>query len=417
MKVSDVMQKHVDFVDSDTKILDVARIIFGRRINGLPVCEGKKVIGFISDTDILSKFHPTMQEFAEDPSSSSNFEIMEEKAQEILNLTARDIMNKEPITVDEDDHLLRADSIMRIKDVGRLPVVDKKGNLVGIISMGDIFKSLVGKKMPYLEGEEYHDWIAKHYDLAIGWESRLEKEISSLSKVFKQSNVKKVLDIGCGTGEHVIALAKRGFTVVGLENSRLMFNVAQEKWQNLPKEYQSKVKFIRGSYIDSLKDINEEFQAAIFMGNTLSHIHDNYMEVLRELKRILPQKNSIIVAQLINFEKAIKVNHRLVKFDIKKSVLSPEWEHAYYWFYDPPRKKGDFLVLNAAILDFNGRIWLTRGMNSVKTVPLPKNKLIEIFKKIGFSKTTFYGTKEWDLLFNHPFKPLDSDWLNVVAKR
>jgi len=94
----------------------------------LPVCKNKKIVGFISETDILSKFHPTMQEFSEDPFISANFEKMEGKAQEILSLKAQDIMSKRPITIKADDPILRADSMMRIKDVGRLPVVDKRGN-------------------------------------------------------------------------------------------------------------------------------------------------------------------------------------------------------------------------------------------------------------------------------------------------
>jgi signal-transduction protein with cAMP-binding, CBS, and nucleotidyltransferase domain len=65
----------------------------------LPVCRNKKIVGFISETDILSKFHPTMQEFSEDPFISANFEKMEEKAQEILSLKAQDIMSKRPITI------------------------------------------------------------------------------------------------------------------------------------------------------------------------------------------------------------------------------------------------------------------------------------------------------------------------------
>lgn len=417
MKVSDVMQKHVEFVTSDTKILDVARLIFGRRINGLPVCEGKKIIGFIADTDILSKFHPTMQEFAEDPLASADFESMEEKAREVLELTAKDIMSKVPITIHKDDPLMRADSTMRIKDVGRLPVVDDKGDLVGIISMGDIFKSLVGKSMPYLESEEYHDWIASHFDLAIGWESRIPAEIPSLVDLFKKNVVKKILDIGCGTGEHAIALAKNGFTVVGIENSPLLFKVAKLKWKELPKTLQSKVKFIQGDYIGSLKKIKDEYQAAMFMGNAMAHMPHSYGGILKGLNSILPKKNSLIVVQLLNFEKAIKTNNNLQSFTVKQSKLSPEWKHAYFWFFDPPQKKDDLLMLNAGILDFNGKMWSARGTNSVATVPFTRKKIQETFKGAEFKKIFIYGSKYGEPIFKGKLKPTQSDWLNVVAKR
>lgn len=418
MKVADIMQEHVDFVDSDTSIVDVARLIFGRGINGVPVCRNKKVVGFVTERDILEKFFPSVQDYMEDPFHEGNFEHMEDKSREILSLPVSKIMGRTPITIESNDPILRAQSLMSINHVGRLPVVDKKGNLIGIVSKGDIFKAVVGKEMPYMENEEYHDWIAKHFDMAIGMESRLTPEIESLTELFKNNNIEKVLDMGCGTGEHAIALAKKGFKVVGIDNSQLMFNIAKEKWNALPQALKENVQFIQGDYVGKLKEIsNGEFEAAIFMGGMLGHMAKTYQEVLGELNRVLSRKNSLIVAQVANFDKSIKVKGRLHKFDIVKSHLSPNWEHAYYWFCDPPRKKGGNITLNAAILDFNGTMWTTKSMNSVQVVPFHKEELVKVFKKSGFPKTSFYGIKIWEKLFENRFKPLESDYLIAVAKR
>jgi len=94
MKVRDVMSRQVDFVKPDDKVERAALIIFGRNINGVPVCEGKKVVGFITESDILKKFYPTIQEFIEDSVHESNFEEMEEKAMTILSLPVSTLMSK-----------------------------------------------------------------------------------------------------------------------------------------------------------------------------------------------------------------------------------------------------------------------------------------------------------------------------------
>ncbi len=416
MKVSDVMERHVDFVESDAKVLDVARIIFGRRVNGLPVCEGKKVIGFISDTDILSKFHPTMQEFSEDPFSSSNFEGMEEKSQEILGLTAKDIMSKKPITVDADTPLLRADSIMRVEDVGRLPVVDKKGNLVGILSMGDIFKTLVGKNIPYFENEEYHNWIAKHFSFAMGWKERAAAEIPPLVDLFKKNGVKRVLDMECGSGDHSIALAEKGFKVLGLEGSIGMFKEAKNNWRKLPENIKRNVNFVYGDYAKSLDSIKGEYDAAIFMGSSFMHLPNIYKKVLEKLNSVLSKENGLIVLQLSNYDKATYHNN-LRRFVVRESKISSGWKHAYLWFYDPPKKKGDLLVLNVAIFDFDSRMWRFRGMNSVATMPFTQDDLKDLFTTYKFGKISFSGAKEGEPIFKDKFDPRESDWLNVIAKR
>lgn len=147
MKVANAMSRKVDFVTPKHKVREIAKLIFGHHINGVPVLKNRKVIGFITERDILHQFFPSMREYMEDPVNEANFEKMEKKISRIFELTAEKIMSRRPITVSPDSPLLEAQSLMFMNKIGRLPVVDKRGKILGIIAKGDIFKYLVGKRI------------------------------------------------------------------------------------------------------------------------------------------------------------------------------------------------------------------------------------------------------------------------------
>lgn len=147
MKVANAMSRKVDSVSPKTKVKEISRLIFLHHINGVPVLKGKKVVGFITERDILHQFFPSMREYMEDPVNEANFEAMEKNITQIFELTADKVMSKRPITIHADSPLLEAQSLMFMHKVGRLPVVDKKKNIIGIIAKRDIFKYLVGKRL------------------------------------------------------------------------------------------------------------------------------------------------------------------------------------------------------------------------------------------------------------------------------
>lgn len=147
MKVVNAMSKKVDYVTPKTRVKEISKLIFLHHINGVPVLKGRKVVGFITERDILHQFYPSMREYMEDPVNEANFEAMEKNITRIFELTAGKIMSKHPITIHTDSPLLEAQSLMFMHKIGRLPVVDRKKNIVGIIAKGDIFKYLVGKRL------------------------------------------------------------------------------------------------------------------------------------------------------------------------------------------------------------------------------------------------------------------------------
>lgn len=149
MKVRDIFRKKVHFTTLDATLLEAAKVIFGYNHKGVPVVKSpkRKLIGFITEQDILSQLFPDIKDLVEDYVHEKDFEAMEKKVKSILTKKVRDVMSKKIIAIRVDAPVLKAESIMKLNDISRLPVVDNKGNLLGIISKGDIFRALVNAKI------------------------------------------------------------------------------------------------------------------------------------------------------------------------------------------------------------------------------------------------------------------------------
>ncbi|PIP74362.1 MAG: hypothetical protein CO135_03985 [Candidatus Levybacteria bacterium CG_4_9_14_3_um_filter_35_16] len=411
MKVQDVMSSRVDLVFTDTSVREVSRLIFGKGVNGVPVCNGKKIVGFITERDILAKFYPSMQEYIEDPVHFRDFEDMEKRVAEVLSLTADKIMSKNPIMVSLDAPLLKAQSIMFIQKVGRLPVVDKKLHLVGILSKGDIFRTIVGGELE--KEESFYDWMAGYYDVFNDWDQRLFQELPNLIKLLKREKVRKVIDVGSSTGEHIMALAKDGFELVGLDASAVMHKYATKKREKLLEKIKGKVKFIKGNYRSVTHQLDRDFDCAIFMGDALAHVKETDPNIIENIAGILKERKSMMIFQIINMEKIFKKNNGFKDFVVRD--LPGNHKIAFLTYYTR-RKKGKNNISTRAVFEFDGEKWSEKGVHTKKIVEITKESLQKTLEKLGFSKITFYGSDSFDL-FKGKFDPKESDWLNVVAKR
>lgn len=417
MKASDVMQRDIVTVSPTTKLQEVGKIIFGLKVAGVPVVKEKKLVGLITETDFLHKLYPSYQEFMEDYLHAKDFEAMEEAVTKILDLPAGQVMNKNVITVTADTPLLKVQSLMLVRGFGRVPVVDEKNHLLGLVSQGDIFRAVIGKKLPFEGDEQYHDWLSRHYDSIIDWKTRLAKEIPDLTALFRKEKVRRVLDVGCGTGMQSIALAKQGFEVVGLDRSSRMIYIANKNMRDLGDDVKKRLHVVNDEYINLDRVFKEKFDAAIFMGTSLAH-DVNPTKTVAEINKIL-NKKAMIVCQLANFDKVINTKKRLFDFHIREAAnAANEEEYTFLRFYDP--KEDGLYTLNVSVFVRSNKKWRFKGMNAVSVHPLTKEKMTILLKKLGFSKIDYFGGEEgffYDFLFRKPFKPTESDVLTVVGKR
>jgi IMP dehydrogenase len=115
-RAEELIERDVLYVEDTATVADAERLLSQYHIGGLPVIGKGKIIGIVSRRDIRA--------------------IGPKRGGE--KITA--IMTKKPITADEDISAEKALGIMYTSKVERLPVVDKRGRLVGIITMQDILE-------------------------------------------------------------------------------------------------------------------------------------------------------------------------------------------------------------------------------------------------------------------------------------
>jgi SAM-dependent methyltransferase len=116
----------------------------------------------------------------------------------------------------------------------------------------------------------------------------IEKEIN------RDKNV-KVLDIGCGTGRHSVELAKRGYSVTGIDLSESMLARAREK----AAEKNLKIDFIRADA--RTLSFSEEFELAIMLcegGFSLMETDEMNFEILKSAYNSLKQGGKLIFTTL-----------------------------------------------------------------------------------------------------------------------
>lgn len=142
MIVNDIMNTSVKSATAETPIRDIAAIMCFNKISGVPVVDSNnKLIGVLSEKDILRNMFPDVKEIMEQ-GGKTDFEAMERDYKDILDKKVGDFMTQTVASVTPDMPLLKAASMMCVKQIRRIPVTDKDNNLLGIISIGDVHKAI-----------------------------------------------------------------------------------------------------------------------------------------------------------------------------------------------------------------------------------------------------------------------------------
>ncbi len=236
-----------------------------------------------------------------------------------------------------------------------------------------------------MNAKESFEFISRYYD-SIYSDKDYVKEVSFIEGIFENfGKPKKILELGCGTGNYTKIFAVRGYSITGVDLSESMLRVAQQKCA---------CRFIKGNMRDI--ELNDEFDACLAMFAVMGYVTTNsdVVKTLRNIHRHLKQDglfvfdvwNGLAVLRqlpetrvktiekgeekivriatptLRTFEHICEVNYKLLAINMKDRKYKEFAEKHVMRFYFPQEvafmlAETGFEVLRICpFLDFNGKV-------------------------------------------------------------
>jgi CBS domain-containing protein len=118
MKIGEILTSSPEVISPNARICEAARIMRERDIGMLPVCDGERLVGSITDRDLA------IRAVAE--------------GCDALATKVSDVMTPEVFYCFDDSDVEEAARLMEEKQIRRLPVLNRNKRLIGILSLGDL---------------------------------------------------------------------------------------------------------------------------------------------------------------------------------------------------------------------------------------------------------------------------------------
>lgn len=230
-----------------------------------------------------------------------------------------------------------------------------------------------------------YEALAEDYDRFVNWSNRLEFELPFLEAQLRQFGAQRLLDVATGTGQHVIALAQRGYPAWGADASPAMIQRAAENAAAAGVQGDFRVAgfgALASAFTEQLP-----FDALFCLGNSLPHVQD-----LADLQRALAdfqaclRPGGLLLLQNRNFDAVLAQRQRWME---PQSYQEGGKTWIFMRFYDfEPDGMIKFNIVTM-IREANGS--LQQRTTSTRLFPLRQAELTIALEKAGFESIEAYG--------------------------
>jgi glycine/sarcosine N-methyltransferase len=249
-----------------------------------------------------------------------------------------------------------------------------------------------------------YDALSQDYDRFVNWEARLTHELPFIEQRLTSAAARAVLDAACGTGRHSIALAARGYDVVGADISAPMIERARRNAADAGAE----IRFFAAGFGDLAPLPGAPFDALLCLGNSLPHVL-----TLPDLEHTLAdfvaalRPGGLLLIQNRNLDAVVAARDRWMGPETHREA-DREW--LFFRFYD--FNPDGTLTFNMVRLQrTDGGRW-EQQVGSTLLYPWSSTELVALLGAAGFAGLRLYGDLTGD-----PFDPATSGNLIIEAVR
>jgi CBS domain-containing protein len=147
LKAKDIMSTEVTTVSPGTNVIQAARLLLEKHINGVPVVdEGNNLVGILCQSDLIAQQKkislPSLFTLLDGFISLTSTKTLEKEFKKIAAIKVSEAMTSDPVTVSPDTALEEVATLMVNRGFHTIPVI-KDNKLVGVIGKEDVLKTII----------------------------------------------------------------------------------------------------------------------------------------------------------------------------------------------------------------------------------------------------------------------------------
>lgn len=250
----------------------------------------------------------------------------------------------------------------------------------------------------------FYDAFSADYDRFVNWPERLDYELPFVERQLAAAGARRVLDAACGTGMHAVALAQRGYDVIGADLSVGMVERARENGAAAGCD----ARFVVAGFGELATQVGSDFDALLCLGNSL--LHSLTAEALRATLTDFAaalRPGGLLLIQNRNFDAIVRDR---IRWMTPQSHREDDREWLFVRFYD--FNTDGTLTFNVITLRRDDAGEWTQQVETTTLRPLLHAELLRAVEAAGFGDVACYGD-----MSGAPFDPETSGNLIVTAGR